>query len=87
MRFRRRSSRSCSPSAKISYKSDFIDINKDLAKIVDTIDYRFNKQRDGNEGPTGLKDLDELSGGLQKSDLIIVGARPSMGKTSLPVST
>ncbi len=36
--------------------------------------------------PTGLKDLDELSGGLQKSDLIIVGARPSMGKTSFALN-
>ena len=36
--------------------------------------------------PTGLKDLDELTGGLQKSDLIIVGARPSMGKTSFALN-
>jgi replicative DNA helicase len=32
---------------------------------------------------TGFTDLDRLLGGLQKSDLIILGARPSMGKTSL----
>ncbi|MBS0232531.1 MAG: replicative DNA helicase [Proteobacteria bacterium] len=32
---------------------------------------------------TGLVDLDRLLGGLQRSDLIILGARPSMGKTSL----
>ena len=40
--------------------------------------------RDGMAGlPTGLRDLDELLGGLHKSDLIIVAARPSMGKTGL----
>lgn len=33
--------------------------------------------------PTGLKDLDETLGGLHDSDLIIVGARPAMGKTGL----
>lgn len=33
--------------------------------------------------PTGFADLDKLLGGLQRSDLIILGARPSMGKTSL----
>lgn len=33
--------------------------------------------------PTGFKDLDTLLSGLQKSDLIILAARPSMGKTTL----
>lgn len=39
-----------------------------------------------NEGvngvPTGLTEIDELTGGWQKSDLIVIGARPGMGKTS-----
>ena len=35
---------------------------------------------------TGLKDLDEKLGGLHKSDLLILAARPSMGKTSLAVN-
>ncbi len=33
--------------------------------------------------PTGLHDLDETLGGLHDSDLIVVGARPAMGKTGL----
>ena len=32
---------------------------------------------------TGLTDLDRLMGGLQRSDLVILAARPAMGKTSL----
>ena len=36
--------------------------------------------------PTGFYELDELLGGLQKSDLIILAARPSMGKTALALS-
>ena len=36
--------------------------------------------------PTGFVDLDRLLGGLNKSDLIIVAARPGMGKTALQVS-
>ncbi|MBF6613935.1 MAG: replicative DNA helicase [Chloroflexi bacterium] len=33
--------------------------------------------------PTGFHDLDEVTGGLQRSDLIIMAARPGVGKTSL----
>jgi replicative DNA helicase len=33
--------------------------------------------------PTGFYDLDKITSGLQKSDLIVVAARPSMGKTAL----
>ena len=42
-------------------------------------------QRDGSLSGigTGLTDLDKLMGGLQRSDLIILAARPAMGKTSL----
>jgi replicative DNA helicase len=36
--------------------------------------------------PTGFYELDELLGGFQKSDLIIIAARPSMGKTAFALS-
>jgi replicative DNA helicase len=36
--------------------------------------------------PTGFHDLDNVTGGLQDSDLIILAARPSMGKTALAVN-
>lgn len=36
--------------------------------------------------PTGLIDLDELTSGLQKSDLIIIAGRPSSGKTALALN-
>lgn len=36
--------------------------------------------------PTGFTDLDRLTGGLQKSDLIVLAARPGVGKTSLALS-
>ncbi len=36
--------------------------------------------------PTGFADLDRLTGGLRRSDLIVLAARPSLGKTSLALS-
>jgi replicative DNA helicase len=36
--------------------------------------------------PTGFYDLDEMLGGFQKSDLIIIAARPSMGKTAFALT-
>ncbi|MFM8438331.1 MAG: replicative DNA helicase, partial [Candidatus Kapaibacterium sp.] len=52
-----------------------------IAKLVDRGD------DNGVSGvPTGFVKLDELLGGFQKSDLIIIAARPSMGKTALALS-
>jgi replicative DNA helicase len=45
---------------------------------------RLHEHKDALRGlPTGFKDLDNILSGLQKSDLIIIAARPSMGKTTL----
>src|SRR5215218_3470177 len=61
---------------------DFQSIAEVLERFFDQIDYL--QQHRGNVVgvPTGFTDLDQLTGGLQKSDLIIVGARPSVGKTA-----
>jgi len=57
--------------------------------LVDTFD-RINELHE-NKGqlrgvPSGFKDLDNLLAGFQKSDLIILAARPSMGKTTLALN-
>jgi len=49
----------------------------------------YMRAMDSEEGvsiPTGLVDLDELVGGLQRKKLTIIAARPSVGKTSLAVA-
>ncbi|KAA8691308.1 DnaB helicase [Pseudomonas caricapapayae] len=66
--------------------SDFVDVNKVLMQVVDKIDLRFNAGESVIGVPTGLDDLDELTGGLQPADLILLAARPSMGKTSLALN-
>jgi replicative DNA helicase len=57
---------------------------RDLAHSgLDTIERLHAKKELITGVPTGFTDLDEMTSGLQPSDLIIVAARPSMGKTSL----
>lgn len=60
----------------------FIEIKDALGEAWERLD-KLHKSKDEMRGvPTGFKDLDFKLSGLQKSDLIILAARPSMGKTS-----
>lgn len=63
-------------------KKSFIPINSILGETFERID---ELHRDGGKMkgiPTGYADLDNLLAGLHKSDLVILAARPSVGKTS-----
>src|SRR5262245_54520588 len=58
-----------------------------LAEAYDRIDSRHQRDHTSISGiPTGFVDLDNLTAGLQNSELIIVAARPSVGKTALALS-
>lgn len=62
---------------------EFINIKDTLEEAWDRLD-KLHKSPGGLRGiPTGFKELDEKLSGFQKSDLVILAARPSMGKTSL----
>ena len=64
-------------------RDGFVSV-RDLARdSLDTIEKLHAKKELITGVPTGFTDLDEMTSGLQPSDLIIVAARPSMGKTSL----
>lgn len=64
-------------------KQSFIPIKDVLSDAFERID-ELHKEKGKLRGvPTGFKYLDNLLAGLQKSDLIILAARPSVGKTSL----
>lgn len=61
----------------------FVSIHQTLGEAWDRLD-KLHRQETGLRGvPTGFKDLDTLLAGFQPSDLIILAARPSMGKTAL----
>jgi replicative DNA helicase len=61
----------------------FVELKTELDEAWERLD-RLHNSGDGLRGvPTGFKDLDDKLSGLQKSDLIILAARPSVGKTAL----
>lgn len=67
-------------------KQDVISLEAILAESFDRLD-DLHKDKDKIRGvPTGYKDLDSMLAGFQKSDLVILAARPSMGKTALALN-
>ena len=72
--------------AQKSLTQNFIPIKDTLEEAFERID-KLSKHQGGIRGiPTGFKDLDNILAGFQKSDLIILASRPSMGKSSLALN-
>jgi len=67
-------------------RGGFVSVRDVLDEAFERID-KLHEQRGQTRGvPTGFKQIDHILSGLQKSDLIVVAARPSMGKTSLALN-
>ena len=64
-------------------KAGFVSMRDLVKESFPKIEQLFEQKRLITGVPTGFVDLDEMTRGLQPGDLIIVAARPSMGKTSL----
>src|SRR5262249_41368008 len=62
---------------------DFASIAQVLEAYFDKLDFLQQHRGEVVGVPTGFVDLDQLTGGFQNSDLIILAARPGVGKTSL----
>jgi replicative DNA helicase len=64
-------------------KAGFVPMRDLVKESFPKIEQLFEQKRLITGVPTGFADLDEMTRGLQGGDLIIIAARPSMGKTSL----
>src|SRR6186713_2433080 len=64
-------------------KAGFVPMRDLVKESFPKIEQLFEQKRLITGVPTGFVDLDEMTRGLQGGDLVIVAARPSMGKTSL----
>lgn len=64
----------------------FVALKSLLPRAVDVIQEVFDNKRAVTGVATGFLDLDKMTAGFQRSDLIIIAGRPSMGKTSFALN-
>ncbi len=67
-------------------KKSFTGMDRAVRDALEYIEAIHSNTKQKFSVPTGFYELDEMLGGFQKSDLIIIAARPSMGKTALALS-
>ncbi len=67
-------------------KQDVFSLEAVLAESFDRLDDLHKDKQKIRGVPTGFKDIDSTLAGFQRSDLIILAARPSMGKTALALN-
>src|SRR5688500_84564 len=63
-------------------KREFVPMWDALSDYYDRMEYMLQHQNEASGLPTGFRDLDQLLGGFQKSDLLIFAGRPGSGKSS-----
>lgn len=69
-------------------KQGFVELQPLLTQVMERIDTLYHRENPSlvTGVPTGFTDLDQMTSGLQEGDLVIIAARPSMGKTSLALN-
>ncbi|MGE5431100.1 MAG: replicative DNA helicase [Syntrophomonadaceae bacterium] len=67
-------------------KKSYSQMNKAVIQAMEYIELIHSKKHQQFAVPTGFYQLDDMLGGFQKSDLVIIAARPSMGKTAFALS-
>ncbi len=67
-------------------KKSFLGMDRAVRDALEYIEAIHSKSNLKFSVPTGFYELDEMLGGFQKSDLVIIAARPSMGKTAFALT-
>jgi replicative DNA helicase len=69
--------------AQRTSRSSYLPARKILIDAFNAIERRYERKQAITGVPTGFSDFDYLTAGLQRSDLVVLAARPSVGKTAL----
>ncbi|EGL18186.1 replicative DNA helicase [Paenibacillus chitinolyticus] len=64
----------------------FISIRDVLMEVFERVEFLYSHKGGSTGIPSGFNDLDKMTSGFQRSDLIIVAARPSVGKTAFALN-
>ncbi|MDX2019287.1 MAG: replicative DNA helicase [Deltaproteobacteria bacterium] len=72
--------------AQQNRKESFSAVGDHMAEVLENIEARAAERKDVTGLPTGFKKFDQLTAGLQPGNLIVVAARPGVGKTSWVVN-
>ena len=72
--------------SRLRVTRDFEPLSKVLAEVYEKLDHIHSHESEITGVTTGYIDLDRLTSGFQASDLILLAARPSMGKTGLALN-
>ncbi|MFN3964543.1 MAG: replicative DNA helicase [Silanimonas lenta] len=67
-------------------RKDIIPLKEAMKEAFEILQVRYETQGTVTGLPTGFHDFDEMTAGLQPSDLIVLAARPAMGKTTLALN-
>jgi replicative DNA helicase len=67
-------------------KASFVTLKEVIRDSFEMIERLYDKKETITGVSSGFRDLDDLTTGFQKGDLIIVGGRPSMGKTAFALN-
>ncbi|MFD0674467.1 replicative DNA helicase [Cohnella sp. GCM10027633] len=66
--------------------SGFISIRDVLMEVFERVEFLYNHKGGTTGIPSGFVDLDKMTAGFQRNDLIILAARPSVGKTAFALN-
>ncbi len=67
-------------------RQTFASLHDEMAGAIDFVEMLMDRGGELTGVPTGFRDLDEKTGGLQGGELIVIASRPSMGKTALALN-